>query len=576
MNFFEEMFNTWKEYHTLDETLRSELLSMDEEAAREAFSTHLQFGTSGLRGIMGVGTNRMNEYVIDHVTRGLADYILDCKAEEDEMQNPKVVIAYDSRHNSRLFAEKTADALSKAGIDVFLFSSLVTVSILSFAIRKLKCDYGIMITASHNSKEYNGYKVYNSKGGQILPQEADAIHDFIEREPFFSEPSGVIEKTWERVHEGEISEVYDEVVEAFIAETMKYDTKEKVEDLKVVYSPLNGAGLIPVREVLSRLGVGNLTVVPEQEFPDGDFPTCPEPNPENKQVYDLGLELLRAEDADVLLVTDPDCDRVGLATKTKIFTGNEIAMLLFDYLCKRARTNGNLFAARSVVSSPMLDSIAKKYDIAVRKTLIGFKYIAALIDEEDREFFFGFEEGNGYLATTYIRDKDGISTAMLLANMAAYYKEQGVELEDVLKDLYREHGYFVTDVVPFHFEGLLGEERRERIMDHLRQKKDTEGCNVKWFGRKPEAIIDYAQQEKLTLKGIEAYEDLPTSNIVEVRYPQDEKIIIRPSGTEPKLKAYLISKGRHAWKAKLDMSKMDEEVSDFIYDIQNEMMGEKL
>lgn len=570
MDFYKETFKAWKDWPSIDKSLKQELLNLDDETAREVFSAQLQFGTSGLRGIMGVGTNRMNLHVIDHVTRALAKYIHSQK-KLNMNADPKVVIAYDSRHNSRNFAERTAKVLSDAGIEVFLFSALVPVSVLSFAIRKLACDYGIMITASHNGKEYNGYKVYNSLGGQILPDEANAIHEFIDKEEFFAEEGPFI-LPGRLFGKGQIHQIYDEVMEDFIAKTVALDTKEKVSDLRIIYSPLNGTGLVPVRESLSRIGVGEIIVVADQEQPDGDFPTCPQPNPELAQVYQLGLDLLKEKDGDLLIVTDPDCDRTGMATKDHIFTGNEIAMLLFDYLCKRALTKNDLFAARSIVSSPMLDKIAETYNIGVRETLIGFKYIAELVDQEERNFFFGFEEGNGYMAATHVRDKDGVSTAMLLAEMAAYYKEEGTSLTSALKSLHKEYGNFAAKVISFHFAGLAGQERREKIMQHLKDKRDKEGCDSKWFGMKPTAIVDYGQQEILTAKGVAPYEDLPEADIMELRYPGEKKIIIRPSGTEPKLKAYLMTKGRHEWKTNSDLAKMDQEVSDFIYNIQNHIM----
>lgn len=573
MEFFKENFDLWKASPFVDKSLKDELLALDEKEAREVFSSHLQFGTSGLRGVMGVGSNRMNVHVVDRVTRGLSKYILDRFSELNKRKTPRVFIAYDSRHNSRIFAERAAERLSDAGIEVFLFSDLIAVSILSFAIRSLQGDYGIMITASHNSKEYNGYKVYGQKGGQILPDEAEKIQEFIDKEPFFPDRPARSKASLKNLGRSGVHEIYDQVLEAYLAETLKYRTKEKMDGLKVLYSPLNGTGLVPVRKLLLDLGLGSFKVVPDQELPDGDFPGCSQPNPEKEEVYGPGLDLLEEEGADILMVTDPDCDRIGLAIRNKIFSGNEIAMLLFDYLCKRADIGEDVFAARSLVSSPMLDSIAEKYGIPVRETLIGFKYIADLMDREEKKFFFGFEEGNGYLAVRHVRDKDGISTAMLLAEMAAYYKEAGQTLDQVLKSLYKEHGYFATAVASFHFDGLAGQARREKIMAKLRQRVGLKACQEKWFGQEATAIIDYDRQERFSPEGVEAYEDLDQADILKIQYSQGRSIIIRPSGTEPKLKVYLLSKARYRWKAEADLDRMDREVSDFIYKIQSEMMG---
>lgn len=575
MKDFEHRIERWRKEKNLDVALKAEMEELSEIELKEAFEKDLHFGTSGLRGIMGVGSNRMNVHVVDRASRGLASHILKGDTTNiGEGSEPRidagkngfaVAVAYDSRHNSRRFSEVTAAALIKQGIDVYLFEREVPVSVLSYAIRKLECDYGIMITASHNGKEYNGYKVYDFRGGQILPPEAEEIFSCIEKEQIFDD-GGLMSLKFRK--KGELFRIYENIMEGFIANTVAISTKEDVSDLRIVYSPLNGTGLIPVREVFSRLGIHEVSLVEEQMMPDGDFPTCPRPNPEKEEVYELAVKQMNENDSDIAIVTDPDCDRIGIATKDKIFTGNELAIILFEYMCNRAKTGSGLFAARSIVSSPIVDRIADDHDIYLKTTLIGFKYIAGLIDSEKEKFFFGFEEGNGYLAADFIRDKDGVSTAMLVAEMAAYYKGRGLTLAEVLKKIYKRYGYFKEKVLEFNFQGLAAEERREILMKSLRDRIDEEGLKTKWFGDNVERITDYSLQKQYFREGRKTaareYAELPKANIIEFEYKNGKKLIVRPSGTEPKLKAYIFAKAGRASSAQSTLKDLDEKFSAFV------------
>lgn len=571
MKNYMNKYESWLLCENLPLPMREELVSIKDDlsAIREAFEGELNFGTSGLRGIMGVGTNRMNSLIVHRVSRAIAKYLLRDESLYHESKHPICIIAYDSRHNSRSFAFVAARALADRGIEVKLFDQLVPVSMLSFEIRRINADIGIMITASHNSKEYNGYKVYNSYGGQILPDEAVEIQEYIEREslfykgnlspldsfmteeiPFLMEDyQNSTNRKYIRYTHKNITWIYRESMDAFVDMCVQNSVGERnLDSLRVVYSPLNGAGLVPVREVFQKLGIKSMTAVKSQMLPDGNFPTCPRPNPERREVYGLGQEILKDEKGDLLIVTDPDCDRVGMAERDRIFTGNETAILLLDYLCKKKcsyeGTIPDCVMIRSIVSTPLADKIAADYGMKIERTLVGFKYIAKKMEKLNNKFFFGFEEGNGYAAIRNIRDKDGVSTAMLLAEMAAEYKAKGSSLERELSYIYRKYGAFKERVIEFTFQGIDGNMKRQDIMERLRRNggacfPEEEIINIK----------DYLNEED---------KEVGRANVMEFSFAEGRKMIVRPSGTEPKIKIYLFAEHKRVKKAEALLEDMSD------------------
>lgn len=554
-------YKKWIENPNMPESLYSELEAMsdDHNKIEEAFYKELEFGTSGLRGIMGPGSNRMNCFVVAKVTQGLSNYINKIlKNAETNIKKSSVVISYDSRINSREFAQITAEVLSANNITAYIFKDILPVSLLSYAIRQLGCDYGIMITASHNPKEYNGYKVYNRHGGQILGNEPSLILDEINKLDIFAD-----------VRKGTDENIVwlgDEIKDKYVKETVAKSIggNRYTDDLKVVYSPLNGAGRVPVTEVLRGIGVKEMAIVPEQEMPDGNFTTCPKPNPERPEVYQLGQKLLKKLKGDVLIVTDPDCDRIGVATANTILTGNHLAVLLFDYICRSKKLPENPVAVRSIVSSPLVDAIAEDYGVEMENTLIGFKYIGEKMDKLKERYIFGFEEGNGYLAFDHMRDKDGVSTAMLVCEMAAEYKAQGLTLEKALKKIYKKYGYYGEKVINYGFEGKEGLERREKVMAYLRG--DVENCLK---GYEIKTVVDYKLQQKHFVDmGIGSYTKLPVANILEYHIEKGQKFIVRPSGTEPNLKVYLFARSKYPGGITKRIEKMEEEITQIVKEEQ--------
>ena len=552
----------WLDNDNMPENLISELRAMrgDRGKIEEAFYKDLEFGTSGLRGIMGPGSNRMNCFVVARVSQGLSDYINKTLKISESEKIPKVLISYDSRHNSKEFAQITAKILSANGIRAYVFKELTPVSLLSYGIRHMNCDYGVMITASHNSREYNGYKVYNRFGGQILEDEAEKILKEIEKLDIFDD---VKEGTEEN-----ISYIGDKLVNDYVSETLDKSFRKGARDiakLSVVYSPLNGTGRIPVNMLMNGIGVGEIHMVKEQTMPDGDFTTCPKPNPERSEVYDLGMKLLKKEKADILILTDPDCDRIGVAEEEGLLNGNQLGILLFDYICRHGKLPEGATAVRSIVSTPLLDAIAEDYGVKVENTLIGFKYIGEKIDRLNGKYIFGFEEGNGYLAFDHMRDKDGASTAMLVCEMAAEYKAKGMNLHKGLKKIYKKYGIYGEKVINYSFEGKEGLERREAVMNYLRG--DVEN-SLK--GHSIVSVIDYKLQQKHFVDfGVGSYTKLPVSNILEYQVEGGQKFIIRPSGTEPNLKVYLFAKSKYQGGVAKKIEKMEKEITRIVNEEQN-------
>ena len=539
-----ELYSLWLKNATDDPDIIEELKSIDgkDEEIYDRFYRELEFGTAGLRGVIGAGTNRMNIYTVRRATQGLAQYVLG-------EGGSKVAIAYDSRIKSTLFAREAARVLAANGIKVYIYKELMPTPMLSYAVRELGCTSGIVVTASHNPAKYNGYKAYGADGAQLSVENSQKVLDLVNEVNMFS--SVRLCDFDEAVREGTIEYIGDELIEKYL-ETVKSRSIERVKgDLKVIYTPLNGTGNKPVREILKRIGIENVTVVPEQEFPDGSFPTAPFPNPEIRQAFECALSLSKTVPADLLLATDPDCDRVGIAVKDgddfTLMSGNEVGACLLDYILSRRKANGTLpkdpVAVKTIVSTPLADKIAAKYGCKLISVLTGFKYIgeqAGILEAkgEQERFVFGFEESYGYLAGAYVRDKDAVVASMLICEMAAFYKNEGKTLLDVINGLYAEHGMVYSSQNSFTFEGAAGMKKMQGIMDDLRAlppKKIGENSVI--------AISDYETSEKTELKtGKKTVITLPKSNVL--YYDLDENgsnLIVRPSGTEPKIKVYITS-----------------------------------
>ena len=539
-------YERWTQTELDDPDLKKELEEIRDrpEEIRDRFYRNLEFGTGGLRGVIGAGTNRMNVYTVRKATQGLACYL------KKHVKSPSAAIAYDSRIKSDLFARQAASVLAANGIRACLYPWLSPTPTLSYAVRYLKCDAGICVTASHNPAKYNGYKVYGSDGCQITLKMADDVLGEINSLDIFRDVKRM--NFDEGVQKGLILFISDEVIDSFLEEVMKQRAfEEPCEGLRVVYTPLNGTGRVCVTRILSKIGVKDVTVVPEQEFPDGNFTTCPFPNPEIREALQKGLELSGKVQPDLLLATDPDCDRCGIAVNRKgnfvLMSGNEVGVLLLDFVARTRAARGTMpekpVAVSTIVSTDMTEPVAKEYGVELRRVLTGFKYIGdqiALLEEEggaDR-YIFGFEESYGYLSGGYVRDKDAVDASMLICQMAYDYKKKGMTLVDAMEALYQKYGYYENALLNYSFEGEDGMKRMNAIMEKLR-------------GEKPARIADFAVTgwsdylESLRFEaGASGAIDLPKSNVLEFRLQGGGKLIVRPSGTEPKIKVYLSGVGR--------------------------------
>ena len=515
-NLIMTQIEKWKNSPVMTEEEKNELAGMTDEQLVSAFSSDLEFGTAGLRGVMGLGTARMNVYVIRRATKGLAVYL------KNHFEEPKVAISYDSRNNSRRFAEAAAGVLAKAGIKTYMYAEMMPVPVLSYTTRYLNCDAGIMITASHNPKQYNGYKVYAATGGQILDAAADEILAEIMKLDMFED---VDYFSFEEALENGCEFVPEEVYNSFLAEAEAASQFSDERDIEIVYTPLNGSGARPVQDILARNGFDKVSVVKEQLEPDGDFPTCPSPNPEKVEVYDLAVALAKEKNADIIVATDPDCDRVGVMAKKGdefvLITGNQLGILFTDYIAGRTENPETKTMVTSVVSTPMVNRMAESYGIGMRRTLVGFKYIGEQIDLLKDGYMFGFEESNGYLVGQYARDKDGVVAAKMACQMAAYYKAQGRTLIDVLDDLYARFGHCVDQTVSVDLDDIS---RARDIMAVIATKEDAE----KVFGE-VSGFINYSTDET----------GLPKTNMIQIEKEDGTRVIVRPSGTEPKVKLYM-------------------------------------
>lgn len=536
-----QMLDLWLE-KVEDAELKRELEDLkrsgDEAAIADAFFQDLSFGTAGLRGIIGAGTNRMNVYTVGRATQGFSDYL------NAHFEEPSIAIGRDSRNMGEEFVRRAAEVFAANGVKVFVYPRIEPVPALSFATRDLKCSGGVCVTASHNPAPYNGYKAYGPDGCQITTQASKDISDaIIKVDPFSDVRSMPFD---EALSEGIVAWIGEDTMERYIEAVLDQsvvldDDSENKAALKLVYTPLNGAGIECVSKILDRVGITDVTVVPEQAEPDGDFPTCPYPNPEIREALERGIQLCEQVKPDLLLATDPDADRVGTAVKDGdeyvLLTGNEMGVLLLDYIARVKQAKGeNLtdkFAVSTIVSSTMIDALADEYGFAIKRVLTGFKYIGEFIGQLEQanqadRFMFGFEESYGYLNGTHVRDKDAVDASMLICEMAQYYKQHGMNLAQAMRALYEKHGFYQNKTVSYSYPGADGHERMDAIMGALRTVSLANIAGIEVSG-----VVDY-------LQGIDG---LPAANVIEFRLDNGDKVIVRPSGTEPKIKAYLFARG---------------------------------
>lgn len=540
-----ELYQSWRKNAIDDPDLQSELSAIenDAEAIQDRFYRDLAFGTGGLRGVIGAGTNRMNIYTVRKATQGLANYV------KEAFSEPSVAISYDSRIKSTDFAKAAAEVLAANGVKVHIYTELKPTPMLSFAVRALHCSAGIMVTASHNPAKYNGYKAYGSDGCQMTIDAADAVLAKINALDIFNDVKHM--PFDEALAAGMISYIGDDVIEDYfknvLAQGINTDLCAK-SGLKIVYTPLNGTGNKPVRTILNRIGIQEVTVVKEQENPDGNFTTCPYPNPEIREALQLGLQYCDQVKPDLLLATDPDADRVGIAVPDgkggyALFSGNEVGAMLLEYICEQRIQKGTMpkhpVAVKTIVTTDIVEAICKAYGVELIEVLTGFKFIGEQIGfleakgEEDR-YIFGFEESYGYLAGSYVRDKDAVVASMLICEMAAYYRTKGISMMQARENLYQKYGVYVHTQHSFTFEGESGMIRMQNIMEHLRTNRPEQIDNLKVI-----QFADYEKQVSIDLTtGTETAITLPKSNVLSFTLEQGAKVIIRPSGTEPKIKAY--------------------------------------
>ena len=537
-----EQYQRWVECAVLDKDLKKELMEMagKEEKIRDAFYKNLTFGTGGLRGILGAGTDRMNIYTVAKASQGLADYLM------HHFDSPSVVIGYDSRIKSDLFAQTAADVFSANGIKVYIWPQLMPAPTVSFAVRYLGASAGVMVTASHNPARYNGYKVYGQDGCQITSKAAKEIQAEIEKLDIFQDVK------MRDLQDGNIEYISEEVYTAFVEAVKKQSVLGDVEvdkNIAIVYSPLHGTGLKPVLRTLKECGYTNITVVKEQEQPDGNFTTCPYPNPEIKEAMTLGMDYARTCHADLLLATDPDCDRVGIAVKNRddeyiLLSGNETGLLLLDYICSRRIDMGTMpehpVMMKTIVTTDMAEQIAAHYGVQTINVLTGFKYIGEQIgllekSGQEQRYIFGMEESYGYLTGTYARDKDGVGAALMICEMFAYYASQGIRLSDKLEELYETYGYCLNTLHSYEFEGAAGFDKMQSIMAQLRQGLEAIGP------KKVKDVLDYSN----------GLDGLPKSDVLKYVLEDHCSVVIRPSGTEPKLKCYISVSGETKAEAEM-------------------------
>lgn len=559
-----KLYDLWCEKATEDQDLIDELnaLKGKDNEIYEQFYTTLKFGTAGLRGILGAGTNRMNIYVVRQATQGLANYILKNFGAES------VAISHDSRNKASLFMNEAARVLAANGIKVYITKELEPTPVLSYLTRYFKCKAGVMITASHNPAKYNGYKAYGADGCQMTDFAATAVYNEIQKVDMFDGVKLIDFDT--AVNAGLIKYVDESVYDEYLKEVKKQQVNASMcegADLKVVYTPLNGAGNKLVRKVLDDIGVKDVTVVKEQELPDGNFTTCPYPNPELKEALELGLKLCYEVKPDLLLATDPDSDRVAIAAKEagkdeyRLLSGNETGALLTNYILSTRKREGTLpkdpIVVKTIVTTRLINSICKKYGANCTDVLTGFKYIGETIlnlenNNESERYVFGFEESCGYLAGTYVRDKDAVVASMLICEMASFYKKQGITLAQAMDALYEEHGFYMNSTYNFSFDGAVGMQKMANIMKGLRDSHPSEIAGLEVLG-----TADYLNGVKFDIDEKKYVKtNLPTSNVIGYSLEGGSGCIIRPSGTEPKIKLYVTAIG----KSKAEAEKLTEDI----------------
>lgn len=538
---YQEEYQKWLQADLIDVDLKSELLRIkdDDNAIKERFAVSLQFGTAGLRGTLGAGTNRMNIWVVRQATQGVADWV------KTQGGTQTVAISYDSRLKGWNFAREAAGVLAANGIHVRIYDELMPVPALSFATRYYQCNAGIMVTASHNPAKYNGYKAYGPDGCQMTDDAAGVVYDSIQKTDVLTGAKYM--NFAQGVEQGMIQFVQKDCIDALYEEVEKRQVRPGLcatAGLKLVYSPLNGTGLVPVTHVLNDIGISDITIVPEQEYPNGYFTTCSYPNPEIRDALAKGLELAEQTGADLMLATDPDADRVGIAMKCpdgsyELVSGNEVGVLLLDYICQGRIEKGtmpaNPVAVESIVSTPLAQKVAEHYGVELRHTLTGFKWIGDQIAKleakgEVERFIFGFEESYGYLAGPYVRDKDAVVGSMLICEMAAYYRSTGSSIKQRLEEIYQEYGRYLNAVDSFEFPGLSGMDKMAGIMSDLRKSAPTQ-----FAGKKVVKVTDYEDT---------AATGLPKANVLRYDLEDGAVVIVRPSGTEPKIKTYFTTLGK--------------------------------
>ena len=563
MSGLKEKYQSWVENAAADPDVVRELQGMNDVQIEDAFYRDLAFGTGGLRGVIGAGTNRMNVYTVAKASQGLADYISQNFAPEER----KIAVSYDSRIKSDLFSKVASAVFAANGIHVYIYRELMPTPCLSYAVRALHCAAGIMVTASHNPSKYNGYKVYGADGCQITTEAAALILAEIEKVDVFRDvPADVYQAFDAYMQEGKIEYISEDVYTDFVnevkAQTMLKEGENVDKDVAIVYSPLNGTGLKPVLRTLKESGFTNITVVAEQEQPDGNFPTCPYPNPEIREAMELGMQYAREKNADLLLATDPDCDRCGIAVKNEngeyvLLSGNEVGLLMLDYICSRRTANGTMPAnpvfVKTIVTMDLAEKIADHYGVKTINVLTGFKFIGEQIGRLEKEghaddYICGFEESYGYLTGSYVRDKDAVDAAFMICEMFAWYKTQGKSLIEKLNELYAQYGYCLNTLHSYEFDGSAGFAKMQGIM------KDFRGDIQEFGGKDILSCTDYK----------EGIDGLPKSDVLKYQLADGCSVVVRPSGTEPKLKTYISVLAKTRTDAEAEEKKISDALQVFM------------
>jgi len=568
---YKQKYQAWLDSTIINEDIKNELKNIkDEKEIEDRFYKDLDFGTGGLRGEIGAGSNRMNIYTVSQATQGFADYL------NRNFTEPKVAVACDSRNMSDEFAKAAALTLCANGVKVFLFESLRPTPVLSFTVRHLNCEGGIVVTASHNPKIYNGYKVYDEFGGQLTDDKSDQVITCVNAISDFSMIKNISEE--DAIEKGLLQYIGEDVDKAYIDKvkglTIRTElVKEKAKDLKIIYTPIHGSGNVPVRRVLNELGYEGVKIVKEQEAPNGDFPTAPYPNPENPQVFELALEMAKSEAPDIIFGTDPDCDRIGAVVNAgngeyKVLTGNQTGLLLTHYVLSALKETGKLpsngVVIKTIVTTEAARRIAEDFGVEIMDVLTGFKYIGEKIHEfevnKDKTYIFGFEESYGYLAGDFVRDKDAVIASMLISEMTLYYKEKGMSLYEALIKIYEKYGFFKEDLVSVELAGKEGQEKIQACIESLRNTTISEVDNIKVatkFDYQLSTEENYVNDTKTTI-------NLPKSNVLKYILEDGSSFVVRPSGTEPKMKVYIAVRGKSLDNAETEIQRFKNSVMDLI------------